>query len=75
VKTTVARGDLDELGMADRILNALRGAQIETVEQLSKMTVLQLLGVKGCGKKCLNDVQRALAERGLAIINDMPERR
>ncbi len=71
-KLEAVRADLYELELSERSLKALKGAHIDRIEQLSKMPVRQLLGIKDFGKKALNEVQAALSRRGLSIV-DYPD--
>jgi DNA-directed RNA polymerase alpha subunit len=64
-------GDLQELGLSDRTYKTLSGEGIDSIEQLSKMTVMQLLEIKYFGKKALNEVTHALSKRGITINNDL----
>jgi len=70
-----AHGDLQELGLSDRTHKTLSSAGIDSIEQLSKTTVMQLLEIKYFGKKALTEVKQALSKRGLTIINDLPQQK
>ncbi|AUT62908.1 DNA-directed RNA polymerase subunit alpha C-terminal domain-containing protein [Paraburkholderia terrae] len=60
---------LAALGMAKSVTNALRDAEITTVDALVKHSVQTLLHVPGLGMKSILQIQQALSERGLALHN------
>lgn len=71
-KLTAVRADLQELDLNVRTHKVLTGARIDRVEQLSRMTVTQLLSIKDFGARALKDVKQALSKRGLTVIDDLP---
>lgn len=70
-KLEAVRGDLHELELSPRTFKALRNAGIDRIEQLSGMTVRQLISIRDFGKRALNEVKAALSRRGLSIIDDV----
>jgi DNA-directed RNA polymerase subunit alpha len=60
---------LDELGLPTRIANALKNAGYKTVKELLAATNKDLKGVKNLGGKSLEEVDAALATKGLKRIS------
>jgi DNA-directed RNA polymerase alpha subunit len=65
------RDDLEELRLTARTYQILRTEGIHSIEQLSKMTGRELLGIKYFGKKAFTEVKQELSKRGVEIINDL----
>lgn len=55
------------LGFSPRTLNALINGGIGSIEQLSKCSQAKLSNLRGFGKKALNEVLNALAERNIKL--------
>lgn len=74
-KLEAVRDDLHELEpeLSLRTIKTLRDAHIDRIEQLSKMTASQLLGIKYIGKRAYNEVKAALSKRGLSLIDDISD--
>ena len=58
--------DIEELEVSNRAYTVLKGAAIDTVEDLCLFTGEQLMRLGNFGKKSLDEVRRAL-ERTLAF--------
>ena len=56
-----------ELEMSVRAANCLQVANIQTVEQLVRLTDADLLKVRSFGKTSLREVKRKLADLGLSL--------
>lgn len=61
--------NIEELVMGARAYNALKGAGIDTVEDLCLFTGEQLMRLGNFGRKSLDDVQTALSEHSLSLHN------
>ena len=59
--------NIEELVMGARAYNALKGAGIDTVEDLCLFTGEQLMRLGNFGRKSLDDVQTALSEHSLSL--------
>jgi uncharacterized protein involved in exopolysaccharide biosynthesis len=56
---------MDELGLQARIAIALKGAGIESAEDLLQKDDVELLAIRGLGAKSLEQVRASLKDRGL----------
>jgi hypothetical protein len=59
--------DIEELELGARAYGVLKAARIDTVEDLCLFTGQQLMHLGNFGKKCLDEVRRALEERSLSL--------
>lgn len=59
--------DIEELEVSNRVYNALKGAAIDTVEDLCPLTGEQLMSLGSFGKKSLDEVRRALEQHSLSL--------
>lgn len=51
---------LQQIGISKRIINLLNSAGVTTVEQLGKMSDIDIIMTPGCGRKVLRDIREAL---------------
>ncbi|MCE9558846.1 MAG: DNA-directed RNA polymerase subunit alpha [Armatimonadetes bacterium] len=58
---------IEEMDFSQRTFNCLRRASLLTLRHLAVVTENDLIGIRGFGKKSLNEVRDKLAEHGLAI--------
>jgi DNA-directed RNA polymerase subunit alpha len=58
---------IDQLNLSTRSENALRGAKIETVEQLIELTISQLKEVENLGEKSILEIIDVVQELGLSF--------
>lgn len=58
---------IEELGLAARALNSLKGAGIEYVNQLVQLSNKEVLAFEGLGEKSVENIERALAKQGLGL--------
>lgn len=58
---------IDELELSIRVSNCLRCAGINTIGDLRHRSKIQLRKIRGFGKKCIEEVEDRLAERGLEL--------
>ena len=58
---------IEELEFTQRPLNCLKRAGINTVEELIKQSPEDMMKVRNCGKKSLDEVKEKLAELGLSM--------
>ncbi|WP_217592804.1 DNA-directed RNA polymerase subunit alpha C-terminal domain-containing protein [Cohnella sp. GbtcB17] len=65
----MANGDLPK-GLAKPALRALASAGIERLDQLAERTAEDILKLHGMGRKGIDTLEQALAERGLAFKKD-----
>ena len=61
---------IEILGFSPRTLNALINGGIGSIEQLSKCSQAKLSNLRGFGKKALNEVLNALAERNIQLSEE-----
>jgi large subunit ribosomal protein L21 len=61
----VAGGSIDELELPARVASALKGAGLETVEDLLARDEAELLGIRGFGAKSLEQLRTSLRDKGL----------
>lgn len=55
---------IEEMEFSQRTFNCLRRAKVDTLRDILQYTQNELLAIRGFGKKALNEVRDALAERG-----------
>jgi DNA-directed RNA polymerase alpha subunit len=60
--------DIKNLEFSIRTQNVLDGLGIKTVNQLTELTELDLLRVRNCGKKCLQEIKQVLDSVGLRLL-------
>ncbi len=58
---------IEELGFSQRTYNCLKRAVITTLKQLAQASEAEISGIRGFGKKSLNEVRDKLAEYGVAL--------
>jgi DNA-directed RNA polymerase subunit alpha len=58
---------IEEMDFSQRTFNCLRRAGLLTLRHLAVVTESDLIGIRGFGKKSLNEVRDKLAEHGLAM--------
>lgn len=63
----LAKMSVEELDLPVRLVNALKGAEIETVSQLISTPRVELLKAKNLGSKSLELILDKLKERGLSL--------
>jgi large subunit ribosomal protein L21 len=61
----VAGGSIDELQLPARVAGALKGAGLETVEDLLARDEAELLAIRGFGAKSLEQLRTSLRDKGL----------
>ena len=61
---------IEILNFSPRTLNSLINGDIGSIEQLVKCTPAKLQSLRGFGKKAMDEVDEALAKRGLALTGD-----
>lgn len=59
--------DIEKLDVSARAYTVLKGAGIDTIEDLCLFTGQQLMHLGNFGQKSLDDVQRALSEHSLSL--------
>ena len=59
--------ELANIDMSVRTYNVLANTQIKTVGDLASYTFHDLMKVKNCGKKTINELERILQARGLSL--------
>jgi DNA-directed RNA polymerase subunit alpha len=60
---------IEELELPTRVNNALRGAGIETIQDLLATPREKLVATKNLGAKSIKDIEAKLSEKGLAPVN------
>lgn len=66
----VAYTPIEILGFSPRTLNALINGGIGSIEELCQCTKSKLCNLRGFGQKALTEVDKALGERGLSLVED-----
>jgi len=66
----VAYTPIEILGFSPRTLNALINGGIGSIEELCQCTKSKLCNLRGFGQKALTEVDKALSERGLSLVED-----
>ncbi len=61
---------IEECDFEIRTYNCLKKAHVDTVEQLARMTVGQLLEIRNLGARSLGEIKDKLAELGLTLAED-----
>lgn len=61
--------DIIELGLSTRTYNALRRVGVETLEQLSRFTVYDLMHIHNLGKKSIDEIIQQLQLYGIELDN------
>ena len=59
-----------EVGFTTRVLNILKEAEIETMEQLSTWTEPELRKFRNCGNNSIGKIKEALAKHGLSLADE-----
>ena len=67
VKEKMLEMTIEELDLSVRSYNCLKRASINTVEELTKKTVEDMMKVRNLGKKSLEEVQNKLASLDLSL--------
>ena len=68
-----AEGDpLEDLKLSNRALNSLKRHELETVQELVRMSENDLYELRGMGERLVNEIREALALRGLALADNAP---
>lgn len=65
---------IEILNFSPRTLNALINGGIGSIEQLTKCSHATLTNLRGFGSKAFDEVEVVLAERGLALADESPEK-
>lgn len=63
---------VDQLGLSTRSRNALVRAGVATLGELCELTARDLLDIRHFGQGCLDEVEDALAARGLSLLGCPP---
>ncbi len=66
----VAYTPIEILGFSPRTLNALINGGIGSIEELCQCTKSKLCNLRGFGQKALTEVDKALSERGLSLVEE-----
>lgn len=61
---------IDELDLSVRAFNCLKRANVQTVEDLTHLSRSDLMKVRNMGKKSIAEVEKKLADKGLALRPD-----
>ena len=61
---------IEELDLSVRSFNCLKRAGIDTVEDLTKRTVEDMIKVRNLGKKSLEEVEQKLRSLGLSFKSE-----
>lgn len=58
---------ITEIDLENRTCNVLMRAGIETVGELSELSINDLIKVRGLGRRALDDILERLAENGIVL--------
>jgi DNA-directed RNA polymerase subunit alpha len=68
----ISEGDpLEDLKLSNRALNSLKRHELETVQELVRMSENDLYELRGMGERLVNEIREALALRGLALADNV----
>ncbi len=71
--TPEAEGDpLEDLKLSNRALNSLKRHELETVQELVRLSENDLYELRGMGERLVNEISEALAMRGLTLADNAP---
>lgn len=66
-----AEGDpLEDLKLSNRALNSLKRHELETVQELVRMSENDLYELRGMGERLVNEIREALELRGLSLADN-----
>ncbi len=69
-----AEGDpLEDLKLSNRALNSLKRHELETVQELIRMSENDLYELRGMGERLVTEIREALELRGLALADNSSE--
>jgi DNA-directed RNA polymerase subunit alpha len=66
-KTTTLSIPIEDLNLSVRSYNCLKRSGIQTIQELTSMTRLEVEKIKNLGKKSLREIQKQLTEYGLSF--------
>lgn len=61
---------IDELDLSVRTFNCLKRANVQSVQDLTHVYRLDLVKIRNMGKRSIGEVERKLADKGLALRQD-----
>ncbi len=64
---------IENLNLRNRTRNCLLRHEITTIQQVTRMRWDELYELRGMGLRLMDDLQNALAARGLALIDSEPK--
>lgn len=67
VDNPILKESIWKLDLSNTSINVLSRNKIETVEQLSNMTIRDLRALKGCGAKIAEEITRVLETEGIKM--------
>lgn len=59
---------IEDLDISVRLYNVLKRCEIHTVKELVEFNHVNLLRIRGCGKKCFDEIQRLFEDKGWELI-------
>jgi len=62
----IYQAPIERLGLSPRSLNSLKRAHITRVGEVLEMTDAELVKIRNFGEKCLGELYRTLAGKGIA---------
>lgn len=68
-----SRTPLNDLGLSCRAYNVVSSKGARTIEELCKLTRQQVLSERNCGQRTIEEIERALSERGFSLKVDQFE--
>lgn len=61
---------IQSLDLTKRTSNCLKKKKITTIDELSKLSLNDLLKIKGLGRSCMEEIIDKMRERGIDILKN-----
>ena len=62
---------IEDLNISVRLYNVLKRSEIHTIKELVEFNHVNLLRIRGCGKKCFDELERLFEEKGWKLIYEV----
>jgi DNA-directed RNA polymerase subunit alpha len=59
---------IEDLDISVRLYNVLKRCEIHTIQELKEYNFVNLLRIRGCGKKCFNEIEQLFEDKGWVLI-------
>ena len=64
---------IEELGLSNRVYNALKRNHINTLTDISNLTMSELMNIRQFGDKCIMELNQKIGEYGITLRKDSLE--